>query len=283
VVGLWSCRNVAAFADDTLLDGRVHLQFGDEQYGCMPEEGEEVVIRYALTLGAAGNRAQVGASVTVAGHPGVTGKPGSVSNGVRTFKPPSGGTDQRSPESYALGSYGAAPAGAFANKIQYNTIVNEYPGVVDAIVLAQRELDVTDPRLMNTLWVGAITNTPWGEDQKQAYCRSIMDAVYGPQVCWREPTPVPINISLSVHCHHSASSASAVEEIVRDRLVRLFAEKRGVLQKPFYAADLSFPHKHVQRVEVVADNYLPGKFEYCVLGEVSVKVHMAEGNFGGYA
>lgn len=228
---LWNYKNIPAFMDGTTAEGRLLVQFGNTRFGTMPGINDTVTIIYCTTEGASGNNfTTVGSKISISGYSKVTGK---------SLENPSGGANQKSTLAYknstagSFGTYGSA-----VTKSQYQSIVNTYPGVVDAFTQAQRERNPGDLKLMNVITVTGITTSPWNDEQKQEFCNWCQQqSMYSTRFVWIDATPVVRNVSVKVFCYNS-SILSNVEQNASSAIRALFAPKSGILMTDFYMSDI---------------------------------------------
>lgn len=254
--GLWNYPQISgsgtqqqAFADRTLSNGRLLVQFGSQGYGAVPGVNDTVIVTYAVTQGEAANAlTTLEASVTAAGYPAIT---------AEFTANPTGGAAQRA--SVAYKNFGAGTFGTFSSgvtKAQYRAIVNNYPGIVDTVTQAQREVNPQDLAWMNVTRVSALTSSPWTASQIRDYlnyCQS--QTMYTTYMVWSEPAAIDVDVDLSVYCYNSVPSTAAVKNAVIAAITRLFSPRSGLLLTNFYESDL---------IET-AKNAAPGQISYVVV------------------
>lgn len=239
---LWNFDGLPGYVDLTLSDGRLTLQFGNlggtnaqfgnlQQFGTIPQVNDQVVITYPVTLGASGNNlTTINKPITVTGFPliggNVTANPqgGANDNPVVAYKNVASG---------GFGTYQSA-----VTKSQYQATIATYPGIIDAVTQAQREINPNDLRWMNVVRVSGLTASTWSQAQILAftnYCQSVtMYAVY---ILWQDPIPIPRDVDLSVFVFNSAIP-SQVQTNVETSIQNLFAPRPGLLMTNFYISDL---------------------------------------------
>ena len=230
--GLWNYADLSCFADSTLSDGRVKVQFGSQTYGTIPGINDVVTITYAVTKGSSTNNA-VTLSATVTST--------DVTNITAVFTGnPSGGADEKSPLAYknftsgTFGTYSSA-----VTKAQYQAIVNNYPGIVDAVTQAQREINPSAVEWMNIIRVSGLTNSPWSDAQIQEFIDYMQtQSMYSTKFIWQTPVPVYQNIEINVYCFNSVNSTNAVSALVENAITNLFNARPGLLMTNFYISDL---------------------------------------------
>jgi len=230
---LWNYRDQPAFADLTLADGRLLIQFGtiNPNFGSVPAVNDVVMIRYVVTEGDSGNNAALlNKRLNVDGFPLIEGT---------VLENPHGGADEQPVVVYknvASGSFGTNESSVTRN--QYVAIVNTYPGIVDAITQAQREIDPMDRKWMNTIRVSALTNSPWSQQQKADFI-DYMERVtmYSTRFYWQDPIPMPRDLNIDVYAFNTAI-LSQVKQRSEDAVRYLFEPKTGLLLTDFYNSDL---------------------------------------------
>lgn len=254
--GLWNYPQTSgsggqqlAFADRTLADGRLLVQFGSQGYGAVPAVNDQVLITYVVTQGDTLNSViTTGSSVTAIGYTAITAE--FTSN-------PTGGAAQRNPVAYK--NFGVGTFGTFSSGVtrqQYQSIVNSYPGVIDTVTQSQREINPSSLAWMNVIRVSALTTSPWTQPQIRDYlnyCQS--QTMYSTYMMWQDPLAVDVDVDIGVYCFNSVPSLTAVKAKVTAAIQKLFAPRPGLLLTNFYESDL---------VET-AKNAAPGQISYVVV------------------
>lgn len=237
--GLWNYPQITgsgtqqqAFADRTLSDGRLVVQFGSHGYGAVPGVNDQVIITYVVTQGDSLNATMTNtASLSAIGYNNLTAE--FTSN-------PTGGAAQRNPVEYknfSAGTFGTFSSGV--TKQQYQSIVNSYPGIVDTVTQAQREVNTSALAWMNVIRVSALTSSPWTQTQIRTYlnyCQS--QTMYTPYMVWQDPQGVDVDVDLGVYCFNSVPSLNAVKANVTAAIQKLFSPRAGLLLTNFYESDL---------------------------------------------
>lgn len=232
--GLWTQRGVQAFQDKTTPEGHLRIVFGNTVYGAKPQPTDLIRILYAVTSGLDGNNVTTyNQRITSA----VDGFEGLTLIGLTN---PEGGGDQTDAQSLKgssstnFGNFGSA-----VGKPQYIATALEYPGVLDVKTYAQREIDPTDLRLMNTIKVVPLTATPFGPAEKAAFLKYVEDAsMYSPRLYWDDPVAVPRDISLCVYCYNFAN-LRACENSAKAAVQELFRKRKGTLGYDITVSDLN--------------------------------------------
>ena len=249
--GLWNFRNQPACMDLSTSDGRLLIQNGTNRmnttrtnegivddelveevtYGTVPGINDTVSITYAVTDGESGNNyVTKDARVTIDGFGEVEGI--AQSNPVY-------GSNEKSTLTYknntasSFGTYGSA-----VTKSQYSAIVNTYPGVIDAITQAQREINPGNVEYMNVIWVTGVTNQPWDEQKKKEFCDWCQEqSMYSTRFVWVDATKVSRKVSIRCYCYNSAVLSDVVEN-VKQAITTLFEPRPGILMTDFYKSDI---------------------------------------------
>ncbi|QRE00334.1 hypothetical protein [Burkholderia phage BCSR5] len=241
--GLWNYKKLPAYSDLTLADGRLLIQFGSQQFGSVPQPNDKVVIKYAVTTGAnANNMTIIGREVTAGTISGLTG--------VVDINPKGGANDKdvivyKNVASGSLGTYQSA-----VTKSQYTATVATYPGIVDAITQAQREINPRKLEWMNIIRVSGLTTTDtpsstgigvtsgWTQQQKRDFCDYMQTVtMYAPYFIWQDPIAIARDVDLTVYVFNSADPLQ-VQLAVEQAIIKLFSPRPGLLMTNFYPSDL---------------------------------------------
>lgn len=222
--GVWLFKQQRAFLDRTTPMGQLKIQFGNETYGTKPRTTNTIRIVYAVTSGYDGNAINVtGARLSQVNNvlPGVT---------YTITGTPSGGANEPDARIYKrvsssnFGSFGSA-----VTRSQYVAAALEYPGIVDAKMFSQRELDPTDVKLMNTVKVVPITSAPWNTTQKDTFLAAMQDrTMYTNRFYWADPTAINRTVKVHLYCYGWAT-LSDCEASAEDAIRELFKAKQGIL------------------------------------------------------
>jgi len=234
--GLWNFDGLPGFADITMSDGRLLIQFGslggiNGQFATIPQTNDVVVVSFPVTQGASGNSiVSNGKTLTVTGFPLITGT--ATAN-------PSGGANDKPVIAYknvAAGGFGTYSSAV--TKSQYVATIGTYPGIIDAVTQAQREIDPSDYRWMNVIRVSGLTTSPWTQAQIQTftnYCQTV--TMYSTYFLWQDPIAVPRDVALEIYVFNSAL-LEQVEAACTVAINNLFAPRPGILMTNFYISDL---------------------------------------------
>lgn len=234
--GLWNNDGLPGYADLTLPDGRALMQFGNTggqsgQFGTIPQINDIVVITYPQTTGEAGNNlATINKTVSLTGF-------GTI-NGIATSNPTGGANDTPIQAYKNVASGGFGTYSSAVTKSQYQATIATYPGIVDAVTQAQREINPQALQWMNVIRVSGLTQSPWTQAQKKDFtdfCQSV--TMYAPYFLWVDPIAIPRDVSIDVYCFNSAV-LETVKKDVTNALQSLFAPRPGLLMTNFYLSDL---------------------------------------------
>ena len=245
--GLWNYKNQPACQDLTTSTGRLTIHFGTNEmvasrssdlteiepitYGTVPGINDTIIITYCTTEGANGNNyITINNSISIDGYEDVEGtaltnpRYGAAEKSTLTYK---------NNTASSFGTYGSA-----VTKSQYSAIVNTYPGVIDTITQAQREINPGDLQYMNVIWVTGVTTEPWDAKKKQEFCKWCeKQSMYSTRFVWVDAEEVPRNISMRVYCFNSAVLTD-VENNVKQALLDLFKARPGILMTNIYRSDI---------------------------------------------
>lgn len=234
--GLWNFDGLPAYGDLTLPDGRALIQFGNTggqsgQFGTIPQVNDIVVITYPITTGAAGNNlTTINKSIATTGFASITG--------TATANPTGGANDTPIQAYKNVASGGFGTYSSAVTKPQYQATIATYPGIIDAVTQAQREINPQALQWMNVIRVSGLTQSPWTQAQKKSftdYCQSV--TMYAPYFLWIDPIAMPRDVALDVYCFNSAV-LETVETDVTNAIQALFAPRPGLLMTNFYLSDL---------------------------------------------
>lgn len=228
---LWNFKGLPAYADLTTSDGRMLVVFGSELYGYTPLVTDMVIIQCAITDGADGaNQTLNNKPISVDGHAEITGR--AISN-------PTGGGDEQPIQTYknlssgAFGTYSSA-----VTKSQYLATIGSYPGIIDSVTQAQRDINPMALEWMNVIRISALTATPWTQDQQRAYIDYLQKVtMYAPRFVWQDAVPVFRQIEVTVYCFNTAV-LTKVQADCELQIRKLFAPRAGLLMTNFYNYDL---------------------------------------------
>lgn len=219
-------------ADSTLPTGELLLEFGNTQFGMIPQRGAQIVVAYSVTNGAAGNNVQFeNQRVTYT-------SPGTSLTGIATT-PLVGGTDELDAEQYRdspliYASYERAVA-----LPDHPALATKYPGVVDAIFLGQKDIAPNLREFMNVVYTYILMNTG---DQ-------MSNAQYPDFLKWWQPRAMPLEYVLRTATQIAVDVAGTIyitgqgdpDSILakaRTAVAQLFTARQGYLGRDLYVDDI---------------------------------------------
>lgn len=228
---LWNFRGQPAFADLTLPDGRLNVQFGNSRFGSVPQTNDIVAITYVITNGSDSNGAVTqGKRLSIDGFPQVTGTATSNPGGGSGVKPV---VVYKNVASGSFGTYQSA-----VTRSQYIAQVNTYPGIIDAVTQAQREIDPMDLQYMNVIRVSALTDSPWTQGQRQDFIDAMQRVtMYSTRFIWFDAIPLDRDIDIDVYAFNTAT-LSQVQTLSEQAIQNLLAPQPGILMTDFFESDL---------------------------------------------
>lgn len=248
-VGVWSLKGTSGFEDRTLPDGRLAIAFGTSVYGSKPSSTSTVEITYALTFGLAGDDSGlIGTTVSVNTMPTLSG---SVTTAL------SGGIDELPALQYKnLASQTFGTFGSAVTKRQYLSTARQYEGIVDVAMFAQREIDPSDLRLMNTVKVVPLTVASWTPAKTVQYLEYLNSSTMFTTKFYVElPVASPKDISVNVSCYNWANLTDVKTEVT-NAITKLFTPRSGFIDYDIYRSDLfsaiRAAHEGVEYFEIVS-------------------------------
>ena len=229
--GLWKLRVHQGYRDRTMPNGQAALEFGNEQYGSRPGPNDTVEITYAITDGLAISTAKtIEKKIKCDSFPTIEGT--ATAN-------PSGGADQRPIELYknitapSFGTFGSA-----VTRDQYVSTMLSYPGIVDATIFAQRDLNPNAAQWMNLMRMVVMTESAWTDADRAAFVEYMQSrSMYAVRLTVDHPTPVSVLVNAVIYCYAWADRTrcrQAAEIAVR----QLFTPRPGIIGYNIYLSDL---------------------------------------------
>lgn len=229
--GLWQLKGIDGIQDETLADGRLAILFGNEIFGSRPEQTDVVGINYVVTSGADGNNIITLATSFTYGNDATV-----VATGTSN---PTGGAAE--PDFTVYKSVAAPVFGSFASsvtKAQYISLPFLYPGVVDVLTLAQREINPNALRRMNLIEVYLLTTSTWTQLQKDDFATWFNDrSMYSGKFSIIDPLPASNPVTIEVYCRNTAQ-LTQVQQNVTAAITSLFAKRAGVINRNIYRSDI---------------------------------------------
>lgn len=231
---IWTAGiNDRVFYDSTDGDGNAVITFGDGLHGAIPQLSTKITITYAETRGAAGNNGSQTLEVTC-DELGITGSTTSVI---------SGGADEK-PASYyrAMAPHIFKARNRSVTGDDYKAIALDFPGVISASVLGQRDIAPADLRWMNVVQIcllpldasaDALTLTDW--NNFLAYMEQRKHAAV--HILTKDPVKrnATVEITLALKRSYTPSAViPAAEAAVRN----LFARQSDTLGRRIAVSDI---------------------------------------------
>ncbi len=230
--GLWVAGSVPAFQDTTLPDGRALVQFGNSYNGYKPSAQDVVVIKYVITKGLDGN------SIDILGKKVNYVDDVLVSGVVQTTL--TGGASQASALKYknlptpAFGTFSTA-----VTRSQYVSTALEYPGVIDAFTVSQREANPFALAWMNLVKVYLLTDTTWTSSEKTTFIKYLEDrSGYTTRLILDTPDEQVVNVAANVSCYTWANLAQ-VKTDVETAITSLLESRAGIIGYDIYRSDIA--------------------------------------------
>jgi hypothetical protein len=245
--GLWTLPGGSGCQHFTLPNGAAVILFGNENFGSKPGVNDTVRIRYAITFGADGNNLGVqNQDCTLVSDPSIKGKAVTAATS---------GANQTDPFQYknvtpaTFGSHDAAVTPA-----QYKALPMQYPGVLDAQVYAQREINPKALTWMNNMKVVLLTANPMSDaDWTDFVAFMQIRTMFKCQFVRQDPVAVPIDVNLDVYCSNF-SNLTEIRTKVIAAIQALFAPRRGILGFDTYLSDIErvvdFADKNIEYMVV---------------------------------
>lgn len=233
--GMWLASDIDnVFHDSTSGLGEAIITFGDGTNGAIPKLGTQIQITYATTKGSASNNGLNNLSVATSAFPNVEGK---------TISVISGGADEK-PSSYyrfmAPLIFKARNRGVTGS--DYLGVSLDYPGVISASIMAQRDVAPHDLRWMNQVQIcllpidtgsTKLTQSEWDEflqyieAKKHAAVHIVM---VDPQVQYAD-----IELTVALKLQYIPSS---VLPLVEQKVRALFARQSDTLGRRITVSDV---------------------------------------------
>jgi hypothetical protein len=258
--GVWTLPNQAGCQQFTLPNGACIVLFGNSHFGSKPGVNDSVRIYYATTFGADGN------NLSVQGQQAVLVSDPSAKGTVTTA--PTGGANQSDPFVYKnvtpalFGTHDAAVTPA-----QYKAAPMLYPGVLDAQVYAQREINPKALTWMNNMKVVLLTAAPFSAADWEAFTAFMQErTMFKCQFIRQDPVSVPVDVNVDVYCSNFSNLTEIKAKVIAG-ITTLFAPKRGILGFDTYRSD-------IERVVDMADKNV----EYMVLNSPSSDIVLSSLN-----
>lgn len=233
---LWSFKSDTnpAVQDRTLITGELELLFGTKDYGIRPASGETVQIRYVVCNGSSDNDPAFSGTITPAESTTLV----TVSNASGI----TGGADEVDPETYRVaGPLQFAAMGRGVTKDDWNGLAASYPGIVDALILGQRETHPSDRRWMGILQASLIkadgttlSSTEFASFRNwfSSQVNNNLVIVSNPAVASNPPLKILAICAPSVDLQYAESA-------IRQAITAYFAIKYGVIGSTVFRDDIA--------------------------------------------
>jgi hypothetical protein len=121
---------------------------------------------------------------------------------------------------------------------EFSALPLTYPGVMDALVVGQREVAPTDVRYMNLVRVSLLTSSPMTDAFWSAfsswYTRRIM---YPVRIYRQDPIPMAVSVSLNVYCSSTADLPTVKAKVIA-AVTELFTPRAGYIGFNIYRSDI---------------------------------------------
>lgn len=232
-VGVWDLKNSEGFEDRTLPDGRLCVVFGNGAYGTRPSSSSKVDISYVVTQGAStsNNQGISGSRVSCSDFPSLSGTVlTSLSGGIDELP----AVQYKNLSSQTFGTFGSA-----VTPRQYQAVAREFPGIVDVIMFAQREIDPTDHRLMNTIKVVPLTTSGWKASDTTNFLKYLEEStMFSPVFYIENPEPFPKDVIVEVFCYNWADLTQVKTE-VESAIRGLFSPRRGYINLDIHLTEIA--------------------------------------------
>jgi hypothetical protein len=242
--GLWHHRGVLAFDDTTMADGRARFAFGTSVYGGVPARGSNVVITYATTKGAQGNKSLKGTAVTS----------GSVRGTIESDL--SNGIDEKSPAAYKyLDSFGTF--GSALTKAQIETVTRSYPGISDCVIIREPQLSIVYR-----------TQTDWDAPSIEKFKAYIDEVVAYQPLSLVQATAKPVDVFLQISTN--ANFVPSVSKSLLEQAIKNLFVSQMSIGSTVYDADIVAVVKSVEGVTTLkgALTFEAAPHEYLELNEL---------------
>jgi hypothetical protein len=227
--------NQAAVQDTTTGDGSLHLVFGTTQYGSRPSLSNTVIIKYAVTSGSAANNLAV-LNQSIVFSTSSTDRSKVIMNVISAA---TGGSDETPALQYKYTgnlSYGSLDSAL--TKQQFIQLINSYPGVVDCLTRAQREIDPTDVQLMNVIEVYVLTESDWDPPTTLAFINSLHKKCIDPvRFVLKSASKVMSTVNATVLCKSWADLGVAKTK-AEQALSNLYVMQKGIIGKDISLNDI---------------------------------------------
>ena len=231
VDGNWKLKGKQGYRDRTTPEGKAVMEFGNEHYASRPNVNDSVEITYVVTEGLRVSIAKtLDKKVRCDMFPSV--------EGISTTNP-SGGADERPIELYkniaapSFGTFGAA-----VTRDQYISTMLAYPGVVDATIFAQRDVNPNASMWMNVMRMVVLTSSPWDDAKRNAFVDHVQNrSMYSVRLVIDHPTPIAVNVIANIYCYPWADRTRCKQE-AEIAIRKLFLPRAGIIGYNIFLSDI---------------------------------------------
>ena len=105
----------------------------------------------------------------------------------------------------------------------------QYPGVVDVITFAQREINPTSNEWMNLIRITLLTVSNWSTATKTAFLEYMnKNSAYSPKFTLKEPVAIVQNVEVEIYCYNWANSTQCRLKAIA-AITTLLSPKSGIV------------------------------------------------------
>jgi len=293
--GPWQIdKNAKQYYESTAANGDIEIEFGNGDFGYIPDTSSAVVLRWVQTLGKSG--ILDASSLAVAW----TDMPSGITVTGITTSICSGGDDEISASIYKkIASNLRGANNRAVRRSDYKAWALTYAGIKDALFRGQAELAPGRRSMMNVVGVTLLTDTTWST---QAFAKFESEfneqlGIFQLQFLRIDPTPVVQNITASIYCTPDSILEDVKSELTI-ALTELYEAKINHLGYNIYLTDISdvlngrrkaSPSEKLERAveycvvdSSVTDLIMPSKTHYAVLGTVTLNMfYTTRGGYSG--
>jgi Baseplate J-like protein len=229
--GVWLLNGQSGFEDRTLPDGSLAICFGNSTSGYRLNSLDSLLIQFVVTGGYADN------ALNVIGK-NVTHIVDSTISGIITTSI-SGGADQPDPLTYKslnFSNFGTDYCAVTAD--QHRNLAVSFSGIIDAVVLAQQQINPRAWRSQGTLYIYILGDASMTPSRITAFQQFMSKySIYGNDIVVMNSTTVTTDITVTVYCF-SWSTPSEVKANVEIAITNMFTPKRGTLDSDVHLTDI---------------------------------------------
>jgi hypothetical protein len=219
--GIWETTPLSkVFYEHTTTDGKPRLHFGDGVYGAIPRAGE-ISVKYVIVQTSDYDAAKdlnpiaIGSVVTCGVDTAILGVVSGETQAIQTELPAA--FYQRNAPYIASGRKRAN------TRKNLRALALEYPGVIDARLLGQAEINPKDLRWMNGIAVYLLTDREWGTvswNQFVQYMHRHSDSTR--HFYRRDPSRITVDYTINIMLSDRAHK-DLVESKIKETLSSIYA------------------------------------------------------------